>query len=73
MLKTVSNVPVRFPDYGMSNSSNVGFPLPAAPKGLEKGHSFNGIMLWIKTVINGGILVHEPNKYPWYSTSTFHP
>ena len=66
MPKTVSNVPMRFPDYGMSNSSNFrrGFPLPAAPKVLEKGHSFNGIMLWIKTVINGGILVHEPEQIP---------
>ena len=37
-----------------------GFPLPATPKGLEKGHSFNSITRWIKTMIDGGILVHEP-------------
>ena len=36
-----------------------GFPLPATPNWLEKGHSFNGMTRWIKTVIDGGILVLE--------------
>ena len=35
------------------------FPLLATPKGLEKGHSFNGMTRWIKTVIHDSILVHD--------------
>ena len=37
--KTVPNVPLGFPEYGMTNASNFrwGFSLPATPKGCEKG------------------------------------
>ena len=38
-LKTVSNVPMRFPEYSMTNVSNLGggFPLLAIPKRCGKG------------------------------------
>ena len=38
-LKTVSNLSLGFPEYGMTNASNSswGFPLPSTPKGVEKG------------------------------------
>ena len=57
----MADLPVVSPEYDRTSACNFrwGFPLPATPKGLEKGHSFNGMTRWIKTVIDGGILVHE--------------
>ena len=43
--KKVSNVPATFLEYSMTNASNIlggAFPLPATPKGWEKGD----IYLW---------------------------
>ena len=55
MLKTVSNLSLGFPECGMTNASNFtqGFPLPATPKGWEKGEFiFMGMMPRLKTVSN---------------------
>ena len=55
-----SNRPFGSPEYVRISARKFrrGLPLPTTPKGLEKGPSYNGIMLWIKTVIDGGIRVH---------------
>ena len=53
-LKTVANLSLGSPEYDRTSARNFrwGFSLPATPKVLEKGRSFNGMMQWIKTVID---------------------
>ena len=60
-LKTVSNLPLGSPEYDRTSARNFKWGLPPAsnPKWLEKGHYFDGMTRRIKTVIDGGILVHE--------------
>ena len=55
------NVPLGSPEYTGPVPAILGggFPLPATRKGLEKEHSFNRMTRWIKTMIDGGILVHK--------------
>ena len=53
-IKTVSNVPAGFPEYGITNASNFkrGLPQPTTPKRWEKGHLFNGMTPRLKAVSN---------------------
>ena len=48
MLKALSNLPL--PSLSATGPMpailGVGFPTPATPRGLEKGHLFNEIMRW---------------------------